>query len=176
MIGHTKSHCYELVGYLEWWDHSCKKNPKRTSIVVKIKIKDDVAKKASSLVVATNNGGKVLNISTPLSNNTWIIDSDVTNYMTFDSRVSSFKLSLQKVVSTTNDNTTLVIGERSLTLTDTLNLDSVLIISFLDYNLLSVSQITTTLSCVVILWPKFCVFKDIQTKQTIGCDIKRGKL
>ena len=165
MIGHTKSHCYELVGYLEWWDHNCKKNPKRTSIVVvKIKIEDDVAKKASTLVIATNNGGKVLNISTPLSNNTWIIDSDVTNHMTFDSRVSSFKSSLQKVVSTTNDNTTLVIRERSLTLTDTLNLYFVLIIPFLDYNLLSVSQITTTLSFVVILCPKFCVFKDIQNK------------
>lgn len=21
-LGHTKDHCYELVGYLEWWDHS----------------------------------------------------------------------------------------------------------------------------------------------------------
>lgn len=58
MIGHTKSHCYELVGYLEWWDHSRKKNLKRTSIVVtvEIKIEDDVTKKASTLVAATNNG------------------------------------------------------------------------------------------------------------------------
>ena len=58
MIGHTKSHCYELVGYLEWWDHSRKKNLKRTSIVVtvEIKIENDVAKKASTLVAETNNG------------------------------------------------------------------------------------------------------------------------
>ncbi|RVW35673.1 Retrovirus-related Pol polyprotein from transposon TNT 1-94 [Vitis vinifera] len=45
-----------------------------------------------------------------------------------------------------------------------------------DYNLLSVSQITATLSCIVIFWPEFYVFKDIQTRQTIGCGIKRGKL
>ncbi|RVW24105.1 hypothetical protein CK203_088759 [Vitis vinifera] len=75
-----------------------------------------------------------------------------------------------------NNNTTPVIGEGSLTLTDTLNLDSVLVVPSLDYNLLSVSQITAALSCIVIFWPEFCVIKDIQTRQTIGCGIKRGKL
>ena len=25
-------------------------------------------------------------------------------------------------------------------------------------------------------WPEFCVFKDIQTRQTIGCGVRRGKL
>ncbi|RVW14000.1 Retrovirus-related Pol polyprotein from transposon TNT 1-94 [Vitis vinifera] len=75
-----------------------------------------------------------------------------------------------------NDNTTPIIGEGSLTLTDTLNLDSVLVVPSLDYNLLSVSQITAVLSCIVIFWPEFCVIKDIQTRQTIGCGIKRGKL
>ncbi|KAL6311183.1 hypothetical protein AAG906_025772 [Vitis piasezkii] len=50
------------------------------------------------------------------------------------------------------------------------------VVSSLDYNLLSVSQITATLSCIVIFWPEFCVIKDIQTRQTIGCGIKRGKL
>ncbi|KAJ9707195.1 hypothetical protein PVL29_002269 [Vitis rotundifolia] len=97
--------------------------------------------------------------------------------MTFDSRqVSPFRPSSQKIVSTTNGNTTLVIGEGSLTLTDTLSLDSILVVPFLYYNLLSVSQITAALSCIVIFWPEFCVFKDIQTKQTIGCGIKGGKL
>ena len=57
-----------------------------------------------------------------------------------------------------------------------MNLDSVLVVSSLDYNLLLVSQITTTLSCIIIFWPEFCVFKDIQTRQMIGYGIKRGKL
>ncbi|KAJ9697399.1 hypothetical protein PVL29_009289 [Vitis rotundifolia] len=90
--------------------------------------------------------------------------------MTFDSRqVSPLRPSSQKIVSTTNGNTTPVIGEGSLTLTDTLNLDSILVVPSLNYNLLSVSQITATLSCIVIFWPEFCVFKDIQTRQMIGC-------
>lgn len=53
--------------------------------------------------------------------------------MTFDSRqVSPLKPSSQKNVSTTNGNTTSVIGEGSLTLTDTLNLDYVLVVPSLD--------------------------------------------
>ena len=97
--------------------------------------------------------------------------------MTFDSRqVSPLIPSLQKIVSIVNGNTTPIIREGSVTLTDTLNLDSVLVVSSLDYNLLLVSQITTTLSCIVIFLPEFCVIKDIQTRKTIGCGIKRGKL
>ncbi|RVW79411.1 hypothetical protein CK203_056115 [Vitis vinifera] len=70
------------------------------------------------------------------------------DHMTFDSRqVSPLRPSLQKIVSTAND-----------------------------YNLLSVSQITAALSCIVIFWPEFCVIKDILTRQMIGCGIKRGKL
>ncbi|RVW92416.1 Retrovirus-related Pol polyprotein from transposon RE1 [Vitis vinifera] len=76
----------------------------------------------------------------------------------------------------TNGNTIPIIGEGSLTLTDTLNLDSVLVVPSLDYNLLSVSQITVALSCIVIFWPEFCVIKNIQIRTTIACGIKRGKL
>ena len=71
--------------------------------------------------------------------------------MTFDSRqVSPLRPSSQKIISTTNGNTTSIIGEGSLTLTDTLNLVYVLVVPSLDHNLLSVSQITTALSCIVI--------------------------
>ena len=93
--------------------------------------------------------------------------------MTFDSRqVSPLRPSSQKIVSIANGNTTPIIGEGSLTLTDTLNLHSVLVVPSLYYNLLSDSQITATLSCIVIFWPEFYGFKDIQTRQTIGCGIK----
>ena len=55
-------------------------------------------------------------------------------------------------------------------------MDFVLVVPSLEYNLLSVSQITTALSYIVIFWLEFCVIKGIQTKQTIGCGIKREKL
>ena len=72
------------------------------------------------MVVAIDYGGKFLNTSTLVINSAWIIDSGAINHMTFDSRqVSPLRPSSQKIVSITNGNTTLVIGEGSLTLTDT---------------------------------------------------------
>ena len=96
--------------------------------------------------------------------------------MTFDSRqVSPLKSSIQKFVSTANGTSTSVIAEGSLSLTNNLNLDSVLVVPSLNYNLLYVSQLTNTLSYVVIFWPDSCVLKDIQTRQTIGVGVRRGK-
>ena len=143
--GHTKSRCFEIVRYPDWWDYNRDQRKKE------IKIEANVAKKASTLVTATDYGGKFLNTSTPVINNAWIIVSGAIDHMTFDSRqVSPLRHSSQKNVSTTNGNTTPVIGGGSLTLTDTLNLDFVLIVPSLNYNFLSVSQIIATLSCIVI--------------------------
>ena len=179
--GHTKNRCFELVGYPEWWDHSrdpWKRNSKKTSTaaIVETKIENNVVGKVSALVAAASNGGKVLNMSISVSNSAWIIDSSATDHMTFDSRqVSPFKPFSQIFVSTANGTSVPIIGEGSLSLTETLNLDSVLVIPSLDYNILSVSQKTTALFCVVICWLEFCVCKDIRTRQTIGCGVKRGK-
>ena len=61
------------MGYPEWWDHSRdsrKKNSKKayTAANVETKTKDDSSKKSSTLVTTAGNGGKVLNIFTPVSN------------------------------------------------------------------------------------------------------------
>ncbi|RVW42615.1 Retrovirus-related Pol polyprotein from transposon TNT 1-94 [Vitis vinifera] len=101
-------------------DNNCdqrKKDSKKTSTatLAEIKTEANVAEKASALVAATDHG----------------------DHMTFDSRqVSTLRPSSQKIVSTANCNTTPIIGEGSLTLTDTLNLDYVLVVPSLDYNLL----------------------------------------
>ncbi|KAL6332594.1 hypothetical protein AAG906_009017 [Vitis piasezkii] len=59
--GHTKSRCFEIMGYPDWWDHNCdqrKKDSKKTSItaVAEIKTEANVAEKASALVVAIDYG------------------------------------------------------------------------------------------------------------------------
>ena len=166
------------MGYPEWWDHSRdsqKKNSKKasTAAIVETKTEDDSGEKSSTLAAASGYGGKVLNISTPVSNSAWIIDTGATNHITFDSRqVSPLKFSSQNFVSTANCTLIPIIGEGSLSLTNTLNLDYVLVVPSFNYNLLSVSQITTALFYVVIFWPEFCVFKDIRTRQTIGCGVR----
>ena len=157
--GHTKSQCYELVGYLKWWDHSRdsrKKNSKKasTAAIVETKTEDDNGEKSSTLAATAGNGGKVLNISTPVSNSAWTIDSGATDHMKFDSRqVSPLKYSSQHSVSIANGTSIPIIREGSLSLTNTLNLDSVLVVPSLNYNILSVSQITIVSFCVVIFWP-----------------------
>ena len=170
------------MGYPEWWDHSRdsrKQNSKKasTTAIVETKTEDSSREKSSALVAAAGNGGKVLNISIPVSNSAWIIDSGATDHMTFDSRqVSPLKSSSQNSVSIADGTSIPIIGEGSLSLTNTLNLDSILVLPSLNYNTLSVSQITTALFCVITFWPEFCVFKDIRTRQTIGCGVRRGKL
>ena len=148
-----------------------------TAVVVATKTEDAVTKQALALVISSNSDGKALNIFAPVLHSAWIINFGATDHMTFNSRqVSQINSFNKKFVSIANGTTTPVIGEGYLTLTNTLNLESVLIVPSLEYNLLSFSQITTTLFCVVIFWPNSCVFKDFKTSKTIGCGIRRGKL
>ena len=79
-------------------------------------------------------------------------------------------------MSVANGNVAPIVGEGDVSLSDTLNLDSVLVVPSLDYTLLFVAQIIVTLHCLVIFWPSFCVFKDIRTRKTIGYGIRKGKL
>ena len=110
-------------------------------------------------------GHNILNTFASIINNTWIIDYGAIDHMTFDSRqIPSLKHSSQKFISTANGNMTLVIGEGSLTFTDILNLNYVLVVPSLNYNILFVSQIIAALSCIVIFWLEFCVFKDIRKR------------
>ncbi|KAG5534863.1 hypothetical protein RHGRI_022851 [Rhododendron griersonianum] len=180
--GHTKARCYELIGYPEWWDPTkapSKRNSKpnhHVSVAV-AEPPNNTPQEASSLIAKTGNFGKTLHTSAPISNSTWIIDSGATDHMTFDVKhVHSMKPSKQPIVSTADGTLSSVIGKGSITLTKNLNLDSVLVVPSLNYNLLSVAQITCALQCIVIFWPNLCVFKDIQTRRTIGYGTRRGKL
>ena len=132
---------------------------------------------ASSFIATSGNVGKALHTSAPVIQSGWIIDSGAIDHMTFDSNhIQSMKSSDQHIVSTTNGTPSPVVGEVSVSLTQNLNLESVLVVPSLNHNLLPVAQITLTLNCIVIFWPNFCVFKDIQTRKTIGYGTRRGKL
>ncbi|KAK2986258.1 hypothetical protein RJ640_021827 [Escallonia rubra] len=152
--GHTKNRCYELVGYPEWWDHNRdprKRNSKRTSstVVVETKTYDDVTGQHSALAAVAGNGGKALNMSTLVTNNAWIIDSGATDHMPFDSRqVSTLKQSSQKFVTTANGTPAPIVGEGHLPLTSNMNLDSVLVVPSLDYNLLTIDYQTPSQALV----------------------------
>ncbi|KAM1474267.1 hypothetical protein ACFX2I_030299 [Malus domestica] len=136
---------------------------------------EHIAEKVSACLNDTGNDGKAFQVSTSVTNNTWIIDSGATEHMTCDSRqVETLKPSIKTVVNVANGNPAPVIGEGTVSLSDTLS--TVLVVPSLDYNLLSVAQITVVLHCLVIFWPSFCVFKDIRTRKMIGYGIRKGKL
>lgn len=69
-----------------------------------------------------------------------------------------------------------MVDEGSLSLSDSLNLDYVLIIPSLYYNLMSIVQIIVALDCNVIFWPTHCVFQNIHTRKEMNCGIRKGKL
>ena len=105
------------------------------------------------------------------------MDSGATEHMTCDSRqVPLLKTSTQTEVNVANGNVVPIIGEGTVSFSDTIKLDTVLVVPSLNYNLLSVAQITLALHCLVIFWPYFCVFKGIRTQKTSGYGIRRRKL
>ena len=121
--------------------------------------------------------GKASVFSTTSKNRTWIIDTGASDHITRDSSQLKFVLpSSQSVISTANGSTSPITGEGSVILSNTLTLDTVLVVPSLEYNLLSISQITSTLACTVTFWPSFCVFQNILTRKILGYGVRRGKL
>ena len=95
-------------------------------------------------------------------NDTWIIDTGATDYMTNStSHVTSIRASTQQNIVTANGGIAPVTHEGSVSNSNSLNLDTVLVVPSLSCNLLSVGQITETLNCTVKFWPNYCLFQDI---------------
>ncbi|KAI5339909.1 hypothetical protein L3X38_019182 [Prunus dulcis] len=179
---HTRAGCYELIRYLDWWNHS-KAPHKNKSISLNTSAESDPVNPivsttpapASASVATIGTQCYVLNTSS--KKHTWIIDTGAIDHMTFDpGQIASHTPSSQSVVSNANDVPSPVTGKGSRSLADSLNLDSVLIVPSLHHNLLLVAQITIALNCIVTFWPTHCVFQDILNSKTIGCCIRRGKL
>ncbi|KAL6326105.1 hypothetical protein AAG906_000980 [Vitis piasezkii] len=71
--GHTKSRCFEIVGYPDWWDHNRdqrKKDSKKTSTatIAEIKTEANVDEKASALIAATDYGDRSHPLDLPHKN------------------------------------------------------------------------------------------------------------
>ena len=160
----------------EWWDFS--KKPRK-----KIAGKAMMTSSEENQPLPTTNVAhpgiidKASVFSATSKNRTWIIDTGASDHMTWDSsQLKSVLPSSQLVISTANGSTSPITGEGSVILSNTLTLDTVLVVPSLEYNLLSISQITSTLACTVTFWPSFCVFQDILTRKILGYGVRRGKL
>ncbi|XP_075092494.1 retrovirus-related Pol polyprotein from transposon RE1 [Nicotiana tabacum] len=102
----------------------------------------------------------------------WIIDIEASNHMTsqLDALTScpsipsseKFKVQLPtgNVVSVSHKETSLVLRNN--------NISNVLYIPEFKYNLLSISQLTKELQCMVAFFPDFCIFQDLYSGQVKG--------
>ena len=157
--GHSQQRCYEIIGYPEWWDFS--KKP-RKNIAGKAMMTSSEENQPLPTTNVAHPGiiGKASIFSATSKNKTWIIDTGASDHMTRDSSQLKYVLtSSQLVISTANGSTSPITGEGSVILSNTLTLDIVLVVPSLEYNLLSVSQITSTLACTVTFGPHFVSFR-----------------
>ena len=90
--------------------------------------------------------------------------------MTFDfNDFSHTTLPKQSHVATANGVPCPVTGAGTVTLSPSLSLSYTLLVPSLSHKLMSVSQVTADLNCVVLLlYSIFCLLQDILTKKIIG--------
>ena len=92
------------------------------------------------------------------------------------SHLTSIRPLTQQKILTANGGITLVTHEESVSNSNSLTLDTVLVIPSLSCNLLSIGQIIETLNCIVKFWPNYCLFQDIAMHRILGSSVKCGKL
>ena len=61
-----------------------------------------------------------------------------------------------------------------MTLSPSLTLSNTLLVPSLSHKLLSISQVTIDLNCIMLIYPTFCLLQDILTKEIIGRGTNRG--
>ena len=120
---------------------------------------------------------KSFHISTHNDDDDWILDSGATDHMTFNPKdFSNTTQPKRSCVANANGVTYLVTGVGTVTLSPSLSLSNTLLVPSLSNRLMSVSQVTADLNCVVLMYSTFCLLQDILTKEIIGRGTKRGGL
>ena len=107
----------------------------------------------------------------------WLLDSGATDHMTIVATdFTTTSPPRRTSVANANGVVSPVTGAGSVYLSPSLQLSNTLLVPSLSHKLLSVSQVTTELNCVVLIYPTFCLLRDILTKEIIGRGTKRGGL
>jgi len=116
--GYTKSRCYDLIGYPEWWDpskapkHKSKTSPVTSSVSITIAKMSSPNTNAIALHISSESPGKSFDKPTPIRSCAWIIDFGSTDHMSFDiSSISKLNPSEKYVVSTANGTQATVVGK-----------------------------------------------------------------
>ena len=107
----------------------------------------------------------------------WLLDFGTTDHMMFTATdFTTTSLPRHTNIANANGVTSPVTGAGTVTLSPTLKLHNTLLVPSLSHKLLSMSQVTSDLNCIVLTYPTFCLLQDILTKEIIGRGTKRGGL
>jgi GAG-pre-integrase domain len=107
----------------------------------------------------------------------WIIDSGASDHMTYDQNDFCGLVTPRRLeIINANGEKHPVTGAGRVSLTPSISLSNTLLVPSLSSKLLSVGQISDDLNCIVLMYPRFCLFQDAHTKEILGRGTRRGKL
>ena len=184
---HTRETCFKLHGYPEWWHELQARRKKgntlpdegigRAATVTAEPQLSLIPMADSSTSKATGNCGQSFYSSSHQNESEWIIDSGATDHMTFDPADFSHTTQPQRTcIANANGVAYPVTGAGTVSLSSSLTLSHTLLVPSLSNKLMSVSQVTEELNCVVLIYSNVCFLQDVLSKEIIGRGTKRGGL
>ena len=138
--------------------------------LVGFQLYQDSLRSPSTRITATAESGNPNICLVSSSSSEWVIDSRATYHMTRNSSIfSTFQSQPSPSIVTLEDGSqSCVVGSGTIVPTPSIPLTSVLSLPNFSFNLMSVRKLTQALKCYISLFPYFCLFQDLMTKQIIG--------
>ncbi|KAG5586525.1 hypothetical protein H5410_046959, partial [Solanum commersonii] len=152
--GHTKDQCYKLHGYPRRKGGESHSNGATTGGIHSTEAGGKDVETMKN-VAATSTSGTITVLMSDVVNHNWIVDTYAPNHMVHN-------LSLLNQHQDLSDQGDKIVND-------------VLFIPEFKYNLLSVSQLTKQLRCVVLFFPNLCIFEDLFSGNVLGiCKENQG--
>jgi len=107
----------------------------------------------------------------------WMLDSGATDHVSFDSFFFvHFNTSRMPCVNLLTGSSVPIDSTGTILFNKNITLDNVLHVPSFSLNLMSVSKLTKSLHCCIILFPDFCIIQDLATRKVIGWGKQDGGL
>ncbi|XP_070029849.1 uncharacterized protein [Nicotiana sylvestris] len=206
MNGHLKENCYRLIGYLADFKAKKKfvVNNKIGNNVVDKKshaVKGEVVGESAKggyffaeeqynqifgmlngnkdvVVPQVNLAGYAASFMVDLGTTEWIVDSAASHHITasLNTLTDVSELNFKEEVHLPNRAKSNITHIGIVEFLESMRAKDVLYVSNFRYNLLSVSKLTKSFSCVALFFPDFCIFQDFFTGKVRGIGKEQGGL